>query len=165
MVYEDDPIVPLSSYYVGNWMKFFFIRTPFWPIYLLLVPIMAFLFFTGNTMETWYVVIVATLVILLVNLATTIKKYQIFNDKMRISLGWTFHFDIPFNNIENAREVDLKDLWGLCLNFISNRPGDDAVQITRKRGWKVNIIPSNRKLFLENLNKAMNEFKGHYVSF
>jgi hypothetical protein len=47
-----------------------------------------------------------------VELRIIATKHQIFSDRIRIGLGWIFHFDIPFSNIGNTREATLKDLWG-----------------------------------------------------
>ncbi|MCJ7514560.1 MAG: hypothetical protein MUO89_01120, partial [Dehalococcoidia bacterium] len=52
-----------------------------------------------------------------------------------------------------------KDLWGLNLNLISAYSSDDILQITRKHGVKVNMNPTNRTLFLENLNKSLDEWR------
>ena len=91
------------------------------------------------------------------NIAT---KHQVLSDKIRIVLGWIFHFDIPFSNIENIKEATLKDLLGFHRSFIPFLSGNDVLQITRKHGLKVNIIPGNRTLFLENLNKSLDEWRG-----
>jgi len=165
LIYEDDPRVSASEYYRGTWLKYLApSNTPAWPLYLLILLAEPFIVFTRSFGEQYLFIIIAILLVFITDLITRVKKYQIFNDKIRIS-SRCIHFDIPFSIIENTREAQIRDLFGLHLNFISLRPGDDVVQITRKRGWKVNIIPSSRRIFLENLNKAMNDYKGHYVSF
>ena len=171
LVYEDDPRDSSSDYSSGSWAKNFAPKTPFWPIYLLVfVGIYVIFFFRvfsrSIPLDNYYIIItVGAFIILLMTLTATVQKYQIFKDKLRIRFGWVLHYDIPFSNIDNVKEGTPKDLLKLGLNFFANKSGNDVVQITRKRGWKVNIIPSNRKLFLKNLNEALNEFKGHYVSF
>ena len=108
----------------------------------------------------FFSIIGATLFLMLaINVALLPTKYQIFNDRIRIVLGWVLHFDIPFDNIENATSVTWQDLWGLNLNFINSYSSDDILQITRKRGAKIHITPRDRKLFLENLDKAMAEWR------
>ena len=106
----------------------------------------------------------ATFLCLAILLGTIPTRYQIFNDRIRIVLGWLFHFDIHFNNIENATAATWKDLWGLNLNFITSYSSDDILQITRKRGAKIHINPYNRKLFLEHLNKALTDWRRYNVS-
>jgi hypothetical protein len=92
-------------------------------------------------------------------------KYQIFNDRMRIILGWVFHFDIPFNNIENVTSATFGDLWGPNLNFINSYSSNDILRIARKHGAKVHITPWNRTPFLENLNKAITEWRKYNISY
>lgn len=86
-------------------------------------------------------------------------KYQIFNEKIRIVLGYVLHFDIPFSNIENVTAATWQDLCGLNLNFINSYSSDDILQITRKHGAKIHITPGDRDQFLENLNKAVYDWK------
>ncbi len=108
----------------------------------------------------FFSIIGATLFLgLAINLASWPAKYQIFNDRIRVILGYLWHFDVPFNNIENATAATWEDLWGLNLNFINSYSSDDILQITRKRGAKIHITPWDRKLFLENLNKALADWR------
>jgi hypothetical protein len=102
---------------------------------------------------------VALFLMLLISFAVMPTKYQICNDRIRIVLGWVLHFDIPFSNIENFTAATFQDLWGLNLNFINSYSSDDILQITRKRGAKVHITPWDRNLFVENLRKALIEWR------
>lgn len=90
--------------------------------------------------------------------ATNPTKYQIFNDRIRIVCGYVFRFDIHFRNIENVTADTFRNLWGLNFNFINSFYDDDIVRIARKRGAKIYITPYKRTLFLENLNKAMDDW-------
>lgn len=102
--------------------------------------------------------------VFLVGIAVTAinpTKYQIFNDKIRIVLGFVLHFDIPFSSVENLSAATFQDLLGLNLNFINSYGSDDILRITRKRGAKIYITPNDRNLFLEHLNKALTDWKGH----
>jgi len=99
-----------------------------------------------------------------VGLALCPTKYQVFNEKIRIVLGYILHFDIPFSNIENVTAATFGDLWGLNLNFINSYSSDDILQISRKRGVKIHITPWKRKLFLENLDKALNDWRRYNIS-
>ncbi|MCK4331520.1 MAG: PH domain-containing protein [Dehalococcoidia bacterium] len=88
------------------------------------------------------------------------RKYRIFDSKVRIVLGGPFSFNIPFNTIETARVPE-----GLTagINFASSFSSKNAVQIVRRKGLNVNITPSNRELFLENLDKALSNWRSHSV--
>jgi hypothetical protein len=165
-IYEDKPPFSSSSY-KDSLTKWFITSMPLWPVLLVYIVFFAYLIITHFRIDTSYYIFLYSFLflLLLLELLTCATKHQIFKDTIRITRGWIFRFDIPFSNIENTREAVIKDLLGFHINFVPFTPGDDVVQITRKRGWKVNIIPGNRKLFLENLNKAMNEWKTHYVSY
>jgi hypothetical protein len=135
-------------------------------IRLVIYLIVAALFVTLIQIEEgalfFIAIIAAALLILIFLIAIFPAKYQIFDDRIRIVLGTLlFHrdIDIPFNNIENTKEAKWKDLWGLNLNLISAYSSDDILQIIRKHGAKININPTNRKVFLEYLNKALAEWR------
>ncbi|MBM3141626.1 MAG: hypothetical protein FJ005_01075 [Chloroflexi bacterium] len=116
-----------------------------------------------------YYVIIAEVAAAIAMFATTIlmgavywaifpRKYLILESKIRIVLGGPFSFNIPFDNLETAREPE-GPTFG--INFATAFLSKNAVEIVRKKGLNVNITPSNRELFLENLNKALNSW-GRY---
>jgi hypothetical protein len=84
------------------------------------------------------------------------RKYLILDSKFKIVLGGPFSFNIPFNNLETAREPEGVTFG---INFPTCFSGERAVQIIRKKGWYVNITPNDRALFLENLNKALDDWR------
>jgi hypothetical protein len=86
------------------------------------------------------------------------RKYLILDSKIRIVLGGQFSFNIPFDNLETAREPEGASFG---INFATAFLSKNAVEIIRKKGLNVNITPSNREPFLENLNKALNDW-GRY---
>jgi len=155
LVYEDNPF---RSFGFEVWARYIVYRMYMLPVWLVIVAAL-FLAYTQIQDKAVILIIVgaATLLSAAIVLATSPTRYQIFNDRIRIILVWLFHLDIPFDNIENATAATWRDLWGLNLNFISSYSSDDILQITRKRGAKIHINPSNRKLFLEYLNKALND--------
>jgi hypothetical protein len=85
------------------------------------------------------------------------RKYQILENRIRIVLGGPFHLDIPLDSVETAREPKGASLG---INFATCFSSKNAVEIIKKRGMRVNITPSDRDLFLENLNKALYDWKG-----
>ena len=89
------------------------------------------------------------------------RKYLILDSKIRIALGGPFSFNIPFSNLETAREPE-----GISfgINFTTTFLSQHAVEIIRKKGWNVNITPGDRALFLENLNKALSEWRRNNLS-
>jgi hypothetical protein len=91
------------------------------------------------------------------------RKYQIFENKIRIVCGSPFHFDVPFNNLEYGSEADQLDTWLPLFrwNFVTHRH-KNIVTIVRKNGMKINITPNNPELFLENLKKALADWRRIY---
>jgi hypothetical protein len=83
------------------------------------------------------------------------RKYQILENRIHIALGGPFYLDIPLDNVETAREP--KGI-SLGINFATCFSSKNAVEIIKKRGMRVNITPSDRDLFLENLNKVLNDW-------
>jgi hypothetical protein len=88
------------------------------------------------------------------------RKYQILDSKIRIVLGGQFSFSVPFDNLETARQPEGVSLG---LNFATTFLSQHAVEIKRKKGMNVNITPNNRELFLENLNKALHEWRRNNI--
>jgi len=88
------------------------------------------------------------------------RKYQILDSKIRIILGGQFSFNVPFDNLETAKEPEGVSLG---INFATTFMSQHVVEIRRKKGMKVNITPSNRDLFLENLNKAIFDWRRNNI--
>lgn len=88
------------------------------------------------------------------------RKYCILSSKVRIVLGGPFSFNIPFNTIETAR---IPKGAAIGINFASSFSSKNAVQIVRRKGLNVNITPSDREAFLENLDKALSNWRSHSV--
>jgi len=86
------------------------------------------------------------------------RKYQILEEKLRIVLGGPFSFHIPFETIEAAKHISgakAAIFWGLNFSPVLK----NIVGIKRKKGMNVTISPSNPSLFLENLDKALTDWK------
>jgi hypothetical protein len=124
------------------------------------IIIILYCLFTGN-MIGFIGGFVAGLLISFYHLMLFPRKYQIFNNKLRILLGDVFPFDIPFHNLETAREPTRTEwLWGTTLGF-GIYSTEHAVQIVQKKRWIlrcINISPCDREKFLECLNKAQSEW-------
>ena len=89
------------------------------------------------------------------------RKYLILDSRLRIALGGPFYFNIPFSNLETARAPEGATFG---INFPTCFSNERTVQIIRKKGWNVNITPGDRALFLENLNKALNDWRRNNLS-
>jgi hypothetical protein len=81
------------------------------------------------------------------------RRYQIFEDRLRILMGGPFAINIPFSNIKEAKPASggkAFAYWGLRLATSTNY----VVEIVRKKGLNLVISPSN-EMFLEQLNQAL----------
>jgi hypothetical protein len=82
------------------------------------------------------------------------RRYQLFNTKLRIVLGWPIRWDIKLSTIKEARPAPAISNWiygGVRLATSSAT----AVEIVRTKGMGVIISPSDRKTFLEQLDAAV----------
>jgi hypothetical protein len=82
------------------------------------------------------------------------QRYQIYSDRVRIVLGGPFAWNIPFHTIKEARSASGSKAFAYNgVRFATSVKG--VVEITRSRGCNVVISPSNREVFLEQLNRAL----------
>lgn len=81
------------------------------------------------------------------------KKYQIFEDKLKVLLGWPLFVDISLANISDSRITSGRKVfayWGIRFATSSK----SVVEIIRKRGLNIIISPSNGPSFVDRLNEA-----------
>ena len=81
------------------------------------------------------------------------KKYQIFEDKLKIVLGWPLYVDLSLVNISDSQITSGRKVfayWG--IRFATSTKS--VVEIIRKRGLNIVISPSNGSLFVNRLNEA-----------
>jgi hypothetical protein len=88
------------------------------------------------------------------------RKYQILDSKIKIVLGGQFSFNVPFDNLETAGKPEGVSLG---INFATTFMSQHVVEIKRKKGMKVNITPNDRELFLENLSKAVYDWRRNNI--
>ena len=94
--------------------------------------------------------------VLLLSWALLPRRYQILEDRIKIVLGSPFSFKIGFDTIKEARKATV---WSgtMTINFVTSVK--NVVEVLRSKGMHVAISPSNRELFLEELTKAMANWK------
>ena len=83
------------------------------------------------------------------------RRFQIFEDRLKILLGGPFSINIPFTNIMEAKSVSgSKALvyWGIQFATSTSH----VVEIIRKKGLNLIISPSNPDTFLEQLKQSLN---------
>jgi len=138
LIYEDTPKYDL-------WLK------------LILVGVLALTFILGvifiyQDIEAAVVMFGITLFDALLFKTILPRRYQIFEDRLRILMGWPIAINISFHNIEEAKPAAGRKAFaygGLRL-ATSTR---NVVEIIRKKGLNLVISPSN-EMFLEQLNQA-----------
>jgi hypothetical protein len=87
------------------------------------------------------------------------KRYQLYDDRVRIVLGGPFGMDIRLSDIKEARPSKGSDSMAMRrLKFATS--SRTATEIIRRSGWSVVISPSDREVFLERLNEVLETARG-----
>jgi hypothetical protein len=142
VIYEDSP-------HYDVWLKGVIVL----PVFFILIGI--YYLFTAQV-EAAIGMFATTLLMGAIYWAILPRKYQILDSKIRIALGGTFSFNIPFDKLEAA---GVPEGISLGLNFATTFLSQHVMEIKRKKGMTVNITPNDRDQFLENLNKALYDWK------
>lgn len=85
------------------------------------------------------------------------RRYQIMEDKLKIVLGGLFSFSIYFDDIDIAREA--KGFIHIGVGFATSV---NRLEIVRRKGMRVVISPRNQDLFVQNLNKALSDWRRNH---
>jgi len=87
------------------------------------------------------------------------RRYQVFNTKLRIVLGWPLGWNIPLSTVKEAHAAPGIARWVYFGVRLATSSGTE-VEVVRKKGMNVIISPSNRETFLEQLNHAVEVAQG-----
>ena len=140
LVYEDVPLYDL-------WLKLILGGV----LALTLIPGIALL--SVDITGTW-VMLGATAFDVLLFYAILPRRYQIFQDKVRIVLGQPFAFNISLSVIKEGRQASGSKAFAYRgIRFATS--SRSVVEIVRHKGLNVVISPSDRDMFLEQLNQAL----------
>ena len=82
------------------------------------------------------------------------REYQVYEDHLRIVLGGPFSVKVGFQNIKAVR---ITSRTGLTINFVT-RITRSYVEIVKKRGWNIAITPTSSEAFVENVNRALEQW-------
>ncbi|MFC2160541.1 hypothetical protein ACFLRX_02685 [Acidobacteriota bacterium] len=96
-----------------------------------------------------------SVIVLLVYGAVLPRKLFIYRDKIRIKSNF-FSYNIPFSKIESYVKVKGFPLGNYLISSTSLK---NQIEIYRKRGLKIRISPSSLDLFLESLNRTVEEWE------
>ena len=145
LVYEDKPRYDL-------WLKVVLGGV------LALTLVLGFVFLTVDIIGSW-VMFGTTLFDALLFKAILPRRFQIFEDRVRILLGNPFALNIPLADISEVHPASGREAfiyWG--IRFATSSSG--VIEIVRRKGLSVVISPLNPDLFLEQANRAL-EFVRH----
>ena len=81
------------------------------------------------------------------------RRFQIFDDKLRILLGGPLAINIALSNIADVRPASGRKVfvyWGSRFATSTSH----VVEIIRKKGLNLIISPSNPDMFLEQFKQA-----------
>jgi hypothetical protein len=90
----------------------------------------------------------------LIFLAIFPRKYQVYENHLRIVLGGPFSVKIGFDRITR---IEITSKTALTVNLVT-RIAKTYVIIVRKRGIGIAITPSSNRDFVENANRAFSEW-------
>ena len=87
------------------------------------------------------------------------RRFQIFEDRLKILLGGPFAINIPFSNVAEAKSVSGSKVFAYSgMRFATSTKC--VVEIVRKKGMKLIVSPKNEDMFLEQLNQARQSQSG-----
>jgi hypothetical protein len=87
------------------------------------------------------------------------KRYQLYDDKVRIVLGWPFGMDIRLSDVKEVRPPGRSD--NLAVRRIKFATSSrTATEVVRRNGWTVVISPSDREAFIQRVNEALKAAQG-----
>jgi len=82
------------------------------------------------------------------------RRYQVYEDHIRIALGGPFSVKVGFDKIETIR-VTSKFIFS--VNFVTKLT-KSYVEIAKRRGLSIAITPRDNDLFIENANRALSQW-------
>jgi hypothetical protein len=109
-----------------------------------------YLWSTGET-EGSFVLLVEAFIVLLIFYIVFPKKFQVYDNHLRIVLGGPFSIKIGFDQISS---IEATNRFALTINFVT-KITKERILINRKKGMSFAITPRNNTSFLEHANQAI----------
>ena len=82
------------------------------------------------------------------------RRYQVYEDHIRIVLGGPFSVKVEFAKVEAIR---VTSRFIFSVNFVTKLTRS-FVEIAKKRGLSIAITPRDNDLFVENANQALSQW-------
>lgn len=86
------------------------------------------------------------------------RNFQLFDDRLRITLGGPFAFNVPYDSIKEVRPASTETAsvyWG--IRFATS--AKELLEIVRNKGMDVVISPADKDVFLQQLEEARNVWR------
>jgi hypothetical protein len=100
------------------------------------------------------VLLVEASIIGLIFLVVFPRKYQVYEDHLRIVLGGPFSVKIGFDKIKT---IEVTSGLSFSVNF-ATRVTNSHVVIMKKKGLSIAITPKANDSFVENANRALSQW-------
>jgi hypothetical protein len=146
LIYEDKPR--------SSWFLFYLIP-------LLIIAIIGINIKYGFLKEL-SIMFVAVIIIVVLNWGLQPRSYYVLDDRIKIIRNFGFSAGITFKKIDTIREIDEEkaDIYSLMwTSYTTSTTNLVEIIVKRKFAPKVYLSPGNRKLFLENLNRAVSDWR------
>lgn len=131
---------------------------------LVVAGMLALTFIPGIAAFCWYEELAWTLLGVtvfdgLLFFAIIPRRFQLFEDRLRIVLGRPFALNVPYENIREVRPGFPSEAfiyWG--LRFATSTK--NVIEIIREKGLDMVISPGDKEMFLEQLRQARSTWSG-----
>ncbi len=120
---------------------------------LCMVLAVAVLLYASGSEEIWEVPVVLAFLLLLFWFIMP-RKFLVMNDRLRLVMGAFLGFNIPYNNIKEIRKPGT---WTAGVNYMTSTR--TALEIVLKKGLTISIAPEDRQLFLDDINRAIMQWR------
>ncbi|MFC1957270.1 hypothetical protein ACFLX0_00425 [Chloroflexota bacterium] len=141
LLYQDKPAY-------GLLLKLIMVAVP-----ATLLAVSIYLLSMGNSADG-LALLVEVFVIGLIFWAVFPHKYQVYEDHVRIVLGGPFSVKVGFDKIKT---IGITGRLSLSVNFVTTIT-KSHVEIVKKKGLSIAITPKANEAFVENANRALNEW-------
>ena len=88
------------------------------------------------------------------------RKYQVYEDHVRIILGGPFSVKVGFDQV---KAIEVTSRLAFSVNFVT-KFAKKHVAIYKKRGLTIAITPMDNDLFVENANEAMIQWANTHIN-
>ena len=112
-----------------------------------------YLFFSGEAEGSLFLVVEACIIGLIFWLVFP-REYRVYEDHLRIVLGGPFSVKVGFQDIKS---IEVTRRTGATVNWVT-RVARQYVEIARKRSMSIAITPADNDLFVENANRALEQW-------